>query len=220
MARFIFSSSPTLNQETFIGSIKYKWNGFAWDREQFNLNTLLSSLKDEAVSEAVTSASTSIVNTAPEALDTIQELATALGNDHNFSTTMTNSLATKADASTLTSSIDTVNSTLSTKVDKTKEIDEITNNYTLVLEDAATILNCNSGSAITITIPLNAVVAFPVGSEIAFIRKNTGAVTIAGSAGVTVSSADSKYKIKGQYGTAAVLKVAENEWVLAGSLEA
>lgn len=220
MARFIFSSSPTLNQETFIGSVKYKWNGFAWDREQFDLNTLLSNLRDEAVSEAVSTASTSIVNTAPEALDTIQELADALGNDENFSTTITNSLATKADASTLTSSINTVNSTLSTKVDKTKEIDEITNNYTLVLADAATILNCTSGSDITITIPLNAVVSFPVGSEIAFIRKGTGAVTIAGSVGVTVSSADSKYKIKGQYGTAAVLKVAENEWVLAGSLEA
>ena len=209
MARFRFTANPTLNQETFIGSIKYKWNGFAWDREQFDLNTLLSNLKDETVTET----SAAIVSTAPEALDTINELAAALGNDSNFSTTVTTSLGTKADA-------DTVNASLLTKVDKTKTIDEITGNYTVALDDAATILNCNNGSAITITIPLNAVVTFPVGTEIAFIRKNAGAVTIAGSVGVTISSADSKFKIKGQYGTAAVLKVAENEWILAGSLEA
>lgn len=209
MARFQFTANPNLGQETFIGSLKYRWNGFAWDIERFDLSSLLNTV----VTDSVTQAKTELVETAPETLDTINELAAALGNDHNFATTMTNSLGTKADA-------DTVNASLSTKVDKTKTIDEITNNYTVELEDAATILNCNNGSAITITIPLNAVVAFPVGTEIAFIRKNAGAVTLAGSVGVTISSADSKFKIKGQYGTAAVLKVAENEWILAGSLEA
>jgi len=37
-----------------------------------------------------------IVNSSPAALDTLGELATALGNDANFSTTVTNSIATKA----------------------------------------------------------------------------------------------------------------------------
>jgi hypothetical protein len=37
-----------------------------------------------------------LVNTAPATLDTLNELATALGNDANFSTTMTNQLALKA----------------------------------------------------------------------------------------------------------------------------
>ena len=37
-----------------------------------------------------------LVNSSPAALDTLQELATALGNDVNFSTTVTNSIATKA----------------------------------------------------------------------------------------------------------------------------
>lgn len=37
-----------------------------------------------------------LVNSAPSTLDTLNELATALGNDPNFATTVTNSLASKA----------------------------------------------------------------------------------------------------------------------------
>lgn len=38
-----------------------------------------------------------LVNSAPKTLDTLNELASALGNDANFATTVTNSLANKAD---------------------------------------------------------------------------------------------------------------------------
>lgn len=38
-----------------------------------------------------------LVNSAPEALDTLKELADALGSDGNFATTITNLIATKAD---------------------------------------------------------------------------------------------------------------------------
>ncbi len=44
----------------------------------------------------VTTAVANLVNTAPGALDTLNELAAALGNDADFSTTVTNSLALKA----------------------------------------------------------------------------------------------------------------------------
>ena len=42
-----------------------------------------------------------LVDSAPSTLDTLNELAAALGDDANFSTTITNSLATKADSSSL-----------------------------------------------------------------------------------------------------------------------
>jgi hypothetical protein len=42
-----------------------------------------------------------LVNSAPAALDTLKELADALGDDANFSTTVTNSLALKANTSAL-----------------------------------------------------------------------------------------------------------------------
>jgi hypothetical protein len=45
---------------------------------------------------AATSAVANVINSAPAALDTLNELASALGNDANFSTTITNALAGKA----------------------------------------------------------------------------------------------------------------------------
>lgn len=46
----------------------------------------------------VSSAVAALVNSSPAALDTLGELATALGNDANFSTTVTNAIAGKAAA--------------------------------------------------------------------------------------------------------------------------
>lgn len=47
------------------------------------------------VDAAISAAITSLVNASPAALDTLAELATALGDDPNFATTMTNALAGK-----------------------------------------------------------------------------------------------------------------------------
>ena len=49
-----------------------------------------------ATTQFVRTEITNLVNAAPAALDTLNELAAALGNDANFSTTITNSLANKA----------------------------------------------------------------------------------------------------------------------------
>jgi hypothetical protein len=51
-----------------------------------------------ATTAFVTNAVNSLVNSSPAALDTLNELAAALGNDANFSTTVTNSLASKGQA--------------------------------------------------------------------------------------------------------------------------
>ena len=45
-----------------------------------------------------------LIDTAPATLDTLNELAAALGDDPNFATTVTNSIATKLDASAYTAS--------------------------------------------------------------------------------------------------------------------
>ncbi len=49
-----------------------------------------------AISGAVASAVSGLVDAAPSALDTLKELAAAIGNDPNFATTMVNELAKKA----------------------------------------------------------------------------------------------------------------------------
>lgn len=55
------------------------------------------SLEGYATEEYVDGKIAELVASAPEALDTLNELAAALGNDANFATTVTNSLAGKVD---------------------------------------------------------------------------------------------------------------------------
>lgn len=50
---------------------------------------------DQKIQTEATEALKTLVGTAPQSLDTLQELATALGNDPNFATTMTNLIGTK-----------------------------------------------------------------------------------------------------------------------------
>lgn len=49
--------------------------------------------------DAATTAVAAVIDSSPAALDTLNELAAALGDDANFSTTVTNSIGTKLDAS-------------------------------------------------------------------------------------------------------------------------
>jgi hypothetical protein len=51
-----------------------------------------------ATTASVTAQINALVNAAPGALDTLQELAQALGNDPNFVTTITSLIGTKLDA--------------------------------------------------------------------------------------------------------------------------
>jgi hypothetical protein len=95
-----------------------------------------------------------------------------------------------------------------------------TGDYTLVLADKGKVLRINSSSNRTITIPLNSSVAFPIDTEIAILRYGTGTVSISPTSGVTLQSASGNRKVKDQYGSVALKKIGENEWVLVGSLEA
>lgn len=52
--------------------------------------------RDAEVTTAVTNAVAALVNSAPSTLDTLNELATALGSDPSFATTMTTALAGKS----------------------------------------------------------------------------------------------------------------------------
>lgn len=58
-----------------------------------------------SVSDITTQVQASIVDSAPETLDTLNELAAALGDDPNFATTVTNQIAQKASISGLPSNI-------------------------------------------------------------------------------------------------------------------
>ena len=65
----------------------------------------------EFVTAAVAAAISALVDSSPAALDTLKELATALGNDANFSTTVTNALAAKVAKSNDTITVATADPT-------------------------------------------------------------------------------------------------------------
>ena len=90
--------------------------------------------------------------------------------------------------------------------------------YTLVLTDVAKVITLTNASPITLTVPTNASVAFPIGTQILLYQGGAGQVTISSSA--TIRSEGAKLKISGQYGVAGLLKLATDEWVAFGNLTA
>jgi hypothetical protein len=90
--------------------------------------------------------------------------------------------------------------------------------YTLVLADAGKVVEMGSASAITLTIPTNASVAFPTGTKIDVLRTGAGEVTIAG-AGVTINSEGSKLRINAQWQAVTLIKRATDTWVVVGALK-
>jgi hypothetical protein len=115
--------------------------------------------------------------------------------------------------------IDGVTSAIQTQLNSViiPTITAVTGSKTLALVDGNTVQKSTSATAITITIPTNAAVAFPIGATIAFMRYGAGTVTFAG-AGVTINAEDAKRTINKQYGTACLEKLATDEWALFGSL--
>lgn len=89
--------------------------------------------------------------------------------------------------------------------------------YTTVLADASKLVTLNNGSAITLTIPTNASVAYPVGTKIDLAQIGAGQVTVAGAGGVTVNSTPT-LKFRDQYSAATCIKTATNTWLLVGDL--
>jgi len=90
--------------------------------------------------------------------------------------------------------------------------------YTLVLTDVAKVISLSNAASITLTVPPNASVAFPTGTQILLYQGGAGDVTITAGAGVTIRSQGTKLKTNGQYSVAGLLKVATDEWVAFGNL--
>lgn len=90
--------------------------------------------------------------------------------------------------------------------------------YTLALTDGAKLVTLTNAAAITLTVPPNSSVAFPIGSQVLLYQGGAGQVTITPGAGVTVRSQGTKLKINGQYGIGGIVKVATDEWVAFGNL--
>jgi hypothetical protein len=91
--------------------------------------------------------------------------------------------------------------------------------YTSVLTDRDKLVEISSGSAVTLTIPTNSSVAYPVGTSFDILQTGAGQVTIAGADGVTVNATPG-LKLRTQWSSATIFKRAENTWVVYGDLSA
>lgn len=92
--------------------------------------------------------------------------------------------------------------------------------YTLVLTDAGNIVSMNNAAANTLTVPANASVAYPTGTQVDLLQLGAGQTTVAAAGGVTIRSSGGKLKILGQYSAASLLKLATDEWLLMGDITA
>jgi len=239
-----------------------------------------------ATTAFVGTAVSNLVASAPATLDTLNELATALGNDASFSTTISNSIGLKAPLASPTftgtvsgitksmvglGSVDNtsdVNKPVSTATQtaldlklasataattyapiasptftgtvtvaaagvaftdgtQTKEgvpsrtpIIYKTGSYTLSAQsERDSLIEVDSTSPVTITIPTNSAVAYPIGTALDILGTNTGLITIAGDSGVTVNSTPG-LKLRTQWSSCTLFKRAENSWVVYGDLKA
>jgi hypothetical protein len=139
--------------------------------------------------------------TLPAATDTLVGRATT--------DTLTNKTLTSPTLSTPTINDARQNITLNAQTGTT---------YTLVLTDNGRLVTLSNASAITLTVPTNASVAYATGAVINIQQIGAGQVTVAGDTGVTVTGTGTK--LRTQYSAAALVKTGTDSWTLIGDLSA
>lgn len=98
------------------------------------------------------------------------------------------------------------------------DLDRHTTNYTLVLTDADKLIELDSASAISLTVPPNSQVAFEIGTVIIINQYGAGTASVVAGSGVTIRSANGALSISAQYAGASLIKRDTNEWYLNGSI--
>jgi hypothetical protein len=93
-----------------------------------------------------------------------------------------------------------------------------TSSDTLDLTDAHKVVRMNVASANTISIPTNAMKAFPIKTQITIEQVGVGQTTIVAISGVTINSYGGALKILGQYAGCTLYKTGTNTWWLFGQI--
>ena len=185
-----------------------------------------------------------LVNSAAGTLDTLGEIANALGNDASLSTTLTNAIALKAPLAspTFTGTNTVANITVSGTSNMSANgvqfsdgtqtkiaVPSLTTTTTTVsaaynLSTVGLTLRdqlINIAGAYAITIPTNTTTAFPVGTSISFWQSSGagGASFVAADETVSVYATPGA-TLRALYSSATITKVGTNAWIVAGDLKA
>lgn len=160
----------------------------------------IATAKSEAIASA-TAQVDALLSGAPAALNTLDELAAALGDDANFASSVTTNLGLKVDSLT--------------------PISQKTASYTLSsLTERDDLIEMGSASALTLTIPTDATLNYPIGTSIDILQTGAGQVTIAPVSGTVTVNATPGLKLRTTYSSATLFKRAANTWVVFGDLTA
>ena len=89
--------------------------------------------------------------------------------------------------------------------------------YSLALSDAGEVVECTSASAVTITVALNATVAFATGTVIEVLQYGAGQITLAAVTGVTLRSPASLTS-RARYSSMSLRYRGGDEWIVGGDL--
>ena len=114
LSNYLTTANASTTYETISGAQnKYQPVG------EYALKSEIPSLSGYATESYVNTQVSNLVNSAPEALNTLDELAAALNDDSNFATTVTNQIAAKLDVTTYTNDKETfaLKTELSSKAD-------------------------------------------------------------------------------------------------------
>jgi hypothetical protein len=97
---------------------------------------------------------------------------------------------------------------------------EVGTTYAPVIGDEGRVITIENDAAITVTVPANSAVAFPVGTEIEFVQKGAGAITFAITDDtLNVNPAWNKVT-NGAWSVVRLRKLTATVWVLTGDLDA
>jgi len=91
--------------------------------------------------------------------------------------------------------------------------------YTLVFTDQGGMVTVTNAAANTVSVPLNATAAFPIGTAIVVASLGAGQCTIVAVSGVTVNATPG-LKVRAQFSAATLIKTATNVWLAVGDLSA
>ena len=167
---------------------------------------------------------TALVDSSPSTLDTLNELAAALGDDANYASTVTTALGLKAPLAspTFTGNVVLPTTTVSPYNVSTPSLSA--NSYTIASGDESKILLISNGStASTVYIPTDATWNAPVGTNITVVQVGSGQVTVqaATSGTTTINSTGATAtapKIRTTSASAILVKTSSNVWYVFGDV--